>query len=75
LIGFDPYRDLPPDHLARLGDQVVDETVKPPKRPDGPGQPPFDPRLCLKVLVYGYATGMRSSRRLEQACQEKLAFL
>jgi transposase len=75
LIGYDPFRDLPPDHLARLVDQVVDETVKPPKRAAGAGQPAFDPRLCLKVLVYGYATGMRSSRRLEQACRENLAFL
>jgi transposase len=75
LFGYDPVRDLPPDHLARFVDQVVDETVVPPKRPRGPGQPPFDPRLCLKVLTYGYATGIRSSRQLERLCQESLPYL
>jgi transposase len=75
LFGYDPVRDLPKDHLARFVDQVVDETVVPPPRPRGPGQPPFDPRLCLKVLTYGYATGIRSSRLLERLCQESLPYL
>ena len=71
----DPVRDLPENHLARLVERVVEETVAPPPRPSGPGQPPYDPRLCLKVLVYGYATGTRSSRQLERLCQENLAYL
>jgi transposase len=75
LIGYDPFRDLPPDHLARLVERIVEETVTPPQRPRRPGQPPYDPRLCVKVLIYGYCTGLRSSRRLEQACDENLAFL
>lgn len=75
LFGYDPVRDLPADHLARLVDQVVDASFKPTPRPAGAGQPPFDPRLPLKVLVYGYCIGLRSSRRLEQACRENLAFL
>lgn len=29
------------------------------------GMPPYHPALMLKVLLYGYATGVRSSRRLE----------
>jgi len=75
LFGYDPVRDLPPDHLARLVEQVVEETVIPPRRAPGVGQPPYDPRLCVKVLIYGYSTGIRSSRRLEQACDESLPFL
>jgi transposase len=75
LVVRDPVVDLPADHLARLVDQVVDEAVHPPPRPPGPGQPPFDPRLTTKVLVYGYATGVRSSRRLEQLCDESLPYL
>jgi len=27
----------------------------------------YDPRLMLKLLIYGYATGTPSSRKLEQA--------
>ncbi len=31
------------------------------------GFPPYDPRLMLKLILYGYATGVLSSRKLEQA--------
>src|SRR6266566_7584314 len=31
------------------------------------GYPPYDPRLMVKLLVYGYATGVASSRKLERA--------
>ncbi len=31
------------------------------------GFPPYDPRLMLKLLLYGYANGVMSSRRLEAA--------
>src|SRR4051812_29434123 len=65
-FGYDPERDLPPVHLARLVEQVVEATVARQKSAPGTGQPPYDPRLCIKVLLYGYATGLRSSRRLEQ---------
>jgi hypothetical protein len=71
----DPVRDLPLNHLARLVEQVVEATVPVPPRPPGKGQPPYDPRLCLKILVYGYATGTRSSRQLERLCCENLAYL
>ena len=29
------------------------------------GFPPYDPRLMVKLLVYGYANGVPSSRKLE----------
>ena len=57
---YDPVADLPPDHLARLVDAVVEEAVTPPPHPPGRGQSPYDPRLTVKVLVYGYATGVFS---------------
>jgi transposase len=31
------------------------------------GFPPYDPRLMVKLLVYGYANGVTSSRKLERA--------
>jgi transposase len=75
LIGYDPYRDLPDNHLARLIDRVVDEAIKPGPRSPGKGQPAFDPRLCIKVLVYSYSIGVRSSRHMERMCRESLPVL
>jgi transposase len=75
LFGYDPFRDLPLDHLARLVEAVVEETVVPPRREPRPGQPPYDPRLCVKVLVYSYCTGVRSSRVMERHCRESLPYL
>ena len=74
-LGYDPARDLPADHLARLVDQVVDAAVPAQGVRVGPGQPPYPPRVYAKILIYGYATGERSSRRLEQACEESLPYL
>jgi transposase len=37
------------------------------------GYPPYDPRLMVKLLVYGYATGVVSSRKLERATCEDVA--
>jgi transposase len=75
LFGYDPVRDLHPQHLARLVEHVVEASLAPKFKPNGPGQRAFDPRLCAKVLVYGYATGTRSSRQLERLCQESLPYL
>jgi transposase len=37
------------------------------------GYPPYDPRLMLKLLVYGYANGVMSSRKLEAATHRDVA--
>lgn len=37
------------------------------------GFPPYDPRLMLKLLLYGYATGTCSSRKLEAATYRDVA--
>jgi transposase len=37
------------------------------------GYPPYDPRLMLKLLIYGYAAGVVSSRKLEQATHRDVA--
>src|SRR5580693_3503344 len=36
------------------------------------GQPPYDPRLMTKLLVYGYCTGVFSSRRIQKRLQEDI---
>ena len=38
------------------------------------GQPAYHPRLMLKVILYGFTVGIFSSRKLQRACQENLAF-
>lgn len=43
--------------------------------PDQVGNSSYDPRAMLKLLVYGYSTGVRSSRKLEQATHENLSYL
>jgi|SRR5579875_801221 len=37
------------------------------------GYPPYDPRLMVKLLVYGYANGVMSSRKLERATYRDVA--
>ena len=43
--------------------------------PDQVGHPEFDPRAMLKLLVYGYSYGVRSSRKLERATHHNLSFI
>ena len=35
----------------------------------------FDPKAMLKLIVYGYSYGIRSSRKLERACYHNLSFM
>jgi transposase len=75
LIGYDPVVELPQDHFARFVDEVVDNYATVPGRAPGPGQPPYDPRPLWKVLLYAYAMGVFSSRRMEQNCYESLPYM
>src|SRR5215204_5705026 len=42
-------------------------------RADGHGRPAHDPAMMVALLLYGYAIGERSSRRLERRCLEDVA--
>jgi transposase len=69
---------LPAEHLARFVDELVEGQVdlEPlyAAHTNVKGFPPYDPRMMLKVLLYGYVTGTRSSRALERGCVEQVAF-
>ena len=39
------------------------------------GCPQYDPKVMLKLLVYGYSYGVRSSRKLERACHYDTSFM
>jgi transposase len=43
--------------------------------PHQTGNPEYDPKAMLKLLVYGYSYGVRSSRRLEREACYNLAFI
>jgi len=68
---------LPDDDLAWLVLDAVDEMDLGPiyarYRTDGWGAPAFDPGLMTALLLYAYATGERSSRRIEQRCRRDIA--
>ena len=69
---------LPEDHLARfvaeLVDQVLDLSAIYADYSEVRGYPPYDPRLMLRLLIYGYTTGVRSSRAIERKCVDDVAF-
>lgn len=87
---FKPYNQhqfqlLPPDlsdmiskdHIARLISNTVDginisfieHTYS------SNGQHAYDPRMLLKILVYGYAIGLRGSRKLADRLTEDIVFM
>src|SRR3954452_11251939 len=43
-------------------------------RYDGRSRPPYDPAMMVALLLYAYARGTRSSRQIERACEEDVAF-
>src|SRR5579863_6879589 len=43
-------------------------------RADGHGRPAYEPRMMVALVLYAYCRGMRSSRAIERACFEDVAF-
>jgi transposase len=68
---------LGPDHLCFLVHEVVEEcdlnSFESPEKDEG-GQRPYDPRLMLKVWLYGFSVNVRTTRKLEQRIREDLGF-
>jgi transposase len=69
---------LPDDHLVYFVSDVVDQlnlsAMHAVYEKEKRGQPPYDPRLMTKLLVYGYCTGVFSSRRIQKRLREDIAF-
>jgi transposase len=67
---------LPQKHLARFVVEVIDgldlRAMSGSYR--GSGSASYHPRMLLGILVYGYATGVFSSRKLERASYDSVAF-
>ena len=49
-------------------------TFEAPYRKRGSGAPPFAPRMMVGLLVYAYANGQRSSRKIERLCERDAGF-
>jgi transposase len=67
---------LPEKHLARFVVEVIDglDLSAMVRSYRGSGSACYHPALLLGVLVYGYATGVFSSRKLERATYDSVAF-
>jgi transposase len=69
---------VPEDHLVYFVSDVVDQlnlsAIHAVYGEEKRGQPPYDPRLMTKLLVYGYCTGVFSSRRIAKRLQEDIPF-
>src|ERR1700682_1277459 len=69
---------LAEEHLVYFVSDVVDQldlsAIHGVYEQEKRGQPPYDPRLMTKLLVYGYCTGVFSSRRMQKRLQEDIPF-
>jgi transposase len=67
---------LPKDHLARFVVDIVDQLDLSAliRQYRGTGSAAYHPSVMLGLLVYGYATSVYSSRRIEAATYESIAF-
>ena len=69
---------LPAEHVARFIAELVDEHLDLSRIRAGytecRGAPPYDPRLMVRILLYGYTTGVRSSRAIEVKCVDDVPF-
>ena len=67
---------LPKDHLARFVVEIVDQLdlSELTRQYRGSGSDAYHPSVMLGLFIYGYATGVFSSRRIEAATYESVAF-
>ena len=70
---------LPDGHLARFLEDVVgaldlSSIYASYAEKDGRGQAAYSPEMMVRLLLYGYATGVYSSRKIETRTFEDVAF-
>ena len=69
---------LPEGHLAHFIGDTVDtldlSAFHARYDKDGPRNQPFHPAMMVKVLIYGYASGVFSSRKMAKKLHEDVAF-
>jgi transposase len=69
---------LPAQHpaafIAGLVDEHLDLVRIRAAYTEGRATLPYDPRLMVRILLYGYTTGVRSSRVIGRECVDDVAF-
>lgn len=69
---------LPEGHLCYFISDTVDQldlgSIAGKYRGSGSGNVAYHPRLMLKLLIYGYCTGVFSSRKIAREIEENVAF-
>jgi transposase len=75
-----PYRlddFIPEDHLARIIDEIVEgfDTFVIEQGYSELGQKSYHPKVILKLLFYGYCTGVRSGRKIAVKCECDTAYM
>ncbi|HXX58021.1 MAG TPA: IS1182 family transposase [Thermodesulfovibrionales bacterium] len=64
------------DHPARVFSEVIERIETGMFRDvKEEGRPAYHPKMMLKVLLWGYATGVRSSRKIEEKLQQDVVFM
>ena len=78
LLPPDPREWLAEDHLAYFVSDTVAtldlQAFYAPYEGDGRRKQPYEPTMMLKILIYGYATGVFSSRKIARKLREDVAF-
>ena len=77
LLPLDLSEMIPQDHMVRVVDEIVEsldlsnlKALYP-----GGGAPAYDPRMMLKVIIFAYASGIYSSRKISEATRSNIYFL
>jgi transposase len=77
LLPPDLRQWLRDDHLALYVSDIVEQldlSAILNAYEEGRGRPPYHPQMMVKLLIYGYCVGKLSSRKIEQASYDDVAF-
>ena len=68
---------VPEGHLARVVDEVVEtlDTTSIEGKYSSLGQKSYHPKSIMKLLFYGYSTGVMSGRKIAQRCESDTAYM
>ena len=69
---------LRPNHMALIVNDIIEEIdineIQQAYEAELRGFPPYHPKMMLKILIYGYCIGVRSSRKISKRCEDDIGF-